>query len=39
VRAFGEPDREALAGMSRRLGGGDPAGVEAECARLGAQGC
>jgi len=38
VRAFGEPGGKALAGLSRRLGGGDPAGFEAERAGLGAQG-
>ena len=34
MRAFGEPGGETLARLSRRLGGGDPAGVEAERARL-----
>ena len=38
VRAFGEPGGKALAGLSGRVGGGDPAGVEAERARLRAQG-
>jgi hypothetical protein len=37
VRAFGEPCGEALAGLSRRLGAGDAAGVEAERAGLGAK--
>jgi hypothetical protein len=32
--AFGEPGGETLARMSRRLGGSDPAGVEAERPRL-----
>jgi hypothetical protein len=36
VRAFGEPGCKALAGLSRRFGGGDPAVIEAERARLGA---
>jgi hypothetical protein len=35
VRAFGEPRGKALAGLSGGLGGGDPAGVEAERARSG----
>jgi hypothetical protein len=38
MRAFGEPGGKALAGLSRRLGGGNPAGVEAKRAGLGAQG-
>jgi hypothetical protein len=38
MRAFGEPGRQALAGLSRRLGGGNPAGVEAKRAGLGPQG-
>jgi hypothetical protein len=38
VRAFGEPGGKALAGVNRRLGRRDAAGVEAERARLGAQG-
>ncbi|MGA8443725.1 MAG: hypothetical protein WB766_00825 [Roseiarcus sp.] len=36
VRAFGEPGCKALAGLSRRFGGRDPAGIEAERAGLGA---
>jgi hypothetical protein len=36
VRAFGEPGGQALAALSRRLGSGDPAGVETERARFGA---
>ena len=31
---FGEPSGQTLARMRRRLGGRDPAGVEAERARL-----
>ena len=38
VPAVGEPSGKALAGLSRRLGGGDAAGLEAQRARLGAQG-
>ena len=38
VRAFGEPGGEILARMRRRLGRSDAAGVEAERARLCAQG-
>jgi hypothetical protein len=34
MRAFGDPGGETLARMGRRLGGSDPAGVEAERARL-----
>jgi len=37
VRAFRKPGGKALAGLGGRLGGGDPAGVEAERPRLGAQ--
>jgi hypothetical protein len=33
MRAFGEPGGETLARMARRLGGGDPADVEAERVR------
>ena len=36
MRAFGDPGGKALAGLSGRVGGGDPAGVEAERARPGA---
>jgi hypothetical protein len=36
VRAFGEPGCKSLAGLSRSFGGGDPANIEAERARLGA---
>jgi len=38
MRAFGEPLGKALAGLSGRGGGSDPAGVEAKRARLRAQG-
>ncbi len=34
VRALGEPARQTLTRMPRRVGGGDAAGVEAERARL-----
>jgi hypothetical protein len=34
MRALAEPGGEPLARVRRRLGGGDPAGVEAERARL-----
>ena len=37
LRALREPGREPLARLRRRLGGSDPAGVEAERARLFAQ--
>ena len=33
MRAFGEPGGKTLARLHRRLGGGDPAGVEPERAR------
>jgi hypothetical protein len=33
MRAFSEPGGKTLARMARRLGGRDPAGVEAERAR------
>jgi hypothetical protein len=36
MRAFGDPGGKALAGLSGRVGVGDPAGVEAERARPGA---
>jgi hypothetical protein len=38
VRAFGQPGAKALAGLNRRFRRRDPAGVETERARLGAQG-
>ncbi len=38
MRAFGEPGGKALTGLSGRVGGADPAGVEAKRARLRAQG-
>jgi hypothetical protein len=34
MRAFGEPRGKTLARVNRRFGGSDPAGVEAERARL-----
>jgi hypothetical protein len=34
VRAFGEPGGKTIARLRRRLGGRDPAGVEAERARF-----
>ena len=38
VRALGEPGGEPLAHLRRRIGGGHPAGVEAERVRLGLEG-
>jgi hypothetical protein len=34
MRALSEPDGKTFARLRRRLGGGDPAGVEAERARF-----